>query len=103
MSADDVVVQICPKCRCIYGFVNNFIIVGATAVQARPIARGRSMNAPTVWRFEYVHGFGAAKSFLVICWLRQRDIVASDSDIEALRLQWYYIRLQNSRSEYHSA
>ena len=23
------------------------------------VARGRSMNAPTVWRFESVHSFGA--------------------------------------------
>ena len=43
-------VRIYPKCRCIYGFANKFWTVGATIV-----ARGRSMNAPTLWRFESVY------------------------------------------------
>ena len=30
-------------------------------------------------------------------------VASQQSDIEALRLQWYFIRLVNSRSEYHSA
>ena len=42
-------------------------------MQARPIARGRSMNAPTVWRFESVHSLDSVGKIyfdLAVRWTR---------------------------------
>ena len=55
-------VQICPKCRCIYGFVNVFIGWGdlrsPTGVHRTPLR---------LWRFESIHSFASGGIYIKKC------------------------------------
>ena len=106
----DVVVQICPKCLCIYGFVNKFW-TGRIFERLQKVCGGSNLSTVLLLRGIYIkkcislvriclqtrndaqsaemhlQNFEKLQSrkVFVICRLRQRDIVASDSDIAPLR------------------